>query len=178
MRKTILCFIITWLGSIGLFAQQEFPANGLALGFQLNEYQQDFGIGLHLISPAFLKDKVAVKARANLQFHQHLDEEESTWTPYANFSLGLVAGRAMLGPFIQVYGEGGGILLIPSDDFSSESTVFGGYGLFGFSFFLHPKAAYFIELGGVGTGARADQIAGQAIYSNGFLLSVGYRVQL
>ena len=37
---------------------------------------------------------------------------------------------------------------------------------------------YFIEMGGVGTGAIAEKSIGKPIYSNGFLLSVGLRVNL
>ncbi|HEY5825345.1 MAG TPA: hypothetical protein VIT44_13315, partial [Cyclobacteriaceae bacterium] len=64
------------------------------------------------------------------------------------------------------------------DKFSSEQFVFGGYGLFGFEFFMHSSSNYFIELGGIGTGARADKIASQPIYSNGFLISTGFRLNL
>jgi hypothetical protein len=41
----------------------------------------------------------------------------------------------------------------------------------------HPDVpvSYFIELGGVGTGANADKVTGNPIYSNGFLISVGFR---
>ena len=75
--------------------------------------------------------------------------------------------------------EKGGILtILPNSDFSSQSSIFGGYGLFGFEFKPIPKFAYFIELGGAGTGATADKIAGKPIYSNGFLTCVGLRLKL
>jgi hypothetical protein len=62
----------------------------------------------------------------------------------------------------------------------SFSIVFGGYGHFGFEFFM-PKAsgplssAYFIELGTNGIGAKTN--SGQS-YLNGFAVSTGLRVYL
>ena len=43
---------------------------------------------------------------------------------------------------------------------------------------MNKSINYFIELGGVGTGAKADKIAFKPIYSNGFLIDVGFRVCL
>ncbi|MBC8485793.1 MAG: hypothetical protein H8D45_07100, partial [Bacteroidetes bacterium] len=79
--------------------------------------------------------------------------------------------------FIRLYGEGGIISLFPSDEFSSEEFVFGGYGLFGFEFYMNSRSNYFIEIGGVGTGATADNITNEPIYSNGLLISTGFRIQ-
>ena len=53
----------------------------------------------------------------------------------------------------------------------------GGYGLFGFEFFMNSRNNYFIEIGGVGTGAVADKVANSPIYSNGLLINVGFRHQ-
>ena len=59
-----------------------------------------------------------------------------------------------------------------------KDFVLGGYGLLGFEFYPHRKGCYFIELGGVGTGATADKIPSSPIYSNGFLISTGIRFHL
>jgi hypothetical protein len=40
---------------------------------------------------------------------------------------------------------------------------------------MGPGINYFIELGAVGTGAKADKLPTNPIYSNGFLMSVGFR---
>jgi hypothetical protein len=76
---------------------------------------------------------------------------------------------------MRLYGEGGVIVLFPSSEFSSESEVLGGYGLFGFEFFFSHQSNYFIEIGGIGTGAVADKASGKPIYSNGLLINVGLR---
>lgn len=86
------------------------------------------------------------------------------------------AGRSA-GDHILLYGEGGIVGIIPSDEFSSEDLVTGGYGLFGFEFHMDKVINYFIEIGGIGAGAIADQITYKPIYSNGFLISTGFRLQ-
>jgi len=152
--------------------------NTVNLGFQLNQYQRDFGTGVTLTSPWFANQKIALRARGNLMFHEHLDGEVMTWTPYINTTLGVVSMTGRVGDAIRLYGEGGVAGLFPSSDLSSESFAFGGYGLFGFAFYMTSGSNYFIEIGGIGTGARADEVAGDPIYSNGLVLSAGFRFSL
>jgi hypothetical protein len=150
------------------------------LGFQLVNNQQDFGMGIQVTSPFLAGGWFAIRGRANVQFHQHLNTESTTtWSPYGSFQLGAVGVGGKAGGFARFYGEGGLVLLLPNADFSSSSTELGGYGYFGFEFFLSSNpanpAAYFVELGGIGTGAKADKLQGDPIYSNGFAISVGFR---
>jgi len=81
-----------------------------------------------------------------------------------------------LGDFIAIYGEGGAIGLFPSSDFSEENIVVGGYGLFGFEFLIADNFNYYIELGGIGVDAVADRIPNKPLYSNGFLINVGWKM--
>jgi hypothetical protein len=78
-----------------------------------------------------------------------------------------------------LYAEGGIVFLFPNPVFSDDDINLGGYGLFGFEFFFTEETSrnpsYFIELGGIGTGAVADKIATNPLYANGFLISVGFR---
>lgn len=159
-------------------AQEEEINTNFGVGLQIAQYQQDFGIGLNATSPYFAYDKVAVRLRANLMWNEHLtDAGTSTWSNYSNLSVGIVGVGGQIGNSIRLYGEGGFILLFPSEAFSSNNTDFGGYGLFGFEFFMSPFTNYFIEIGGVGTGAREDKLPTQTIYSNGLLIDVGFRAQ-
>jgi len=169
-----LSIILALLATLHLSAQEK----GFELGFQLNEYQNDFGLGLQLTTPYLIKDYVAVRVRSNMMFLQHLDQKtmEDTWTPYANISLGIFGQRAMIHENIALYGEGGVIGVLPSSKFSSKTMHIGGYGLFGFEFYFDPSFSYFIEAGGIGIEATADKIPGNQIYSNGFLTSVGFRI--
>lgn len=146
------------------------------LGFHIKQNQRDLGLGVNLTSPYFAKKQVALRVRANLMFNEHLkNPNTTTWTPYSSISLGILGVAGEIGEFIRLYGEGGVIMLLPSSKFSSKSTVFGGYGLFGFEFFMHKSSNYFIEIGGVGTGATADKIVRNPIYANGLLINVGFR---
>ena len=68
--------------------------------------------------------------------------------------------------------------LFPSDTFSSKSFELGGYGLFGFEFYMAPRNNFFIEIGGVGIGARTGNIVNEPIYSNGLIIAAGFRIHL
>ena len=153
-------------------------ANGFGLGGQLTQHQQDFGLGLQLTSPFFVGNSLALRLRGNLMWNQHVQDQETTWSPYSNVSLGLVGAGQQIGNSIRLYGEGGIVLLFPSGEFSDESLVLGGYGVFGFEFFMAKFINYYIELGGIGTGATANLVPNKPIYSNGFLINVGFRYVL
>lgn len=162
--------------SLNSMAQEAKLGTGFSAGFNLSQYQRDFGLGLNLTSPFIVHDHIAARVRANVMWNEHADEQgSSTWTPYSNFSLGIVGVSGQISNFMRLYGEGGVIMLNPSNSFSTADYELGGYGLFGFEFFLHPKSNYFLELGGVGTGAHADKVEGSPIYSNGFMVNVGFR---
>ena len=111
-------------------------------------------------------------------FNENVQDQITTWTPYSNASLGLIGVGGMIGDHVRLYGEGGIVGLFPSSDFSSERFEFGGYGLFGFEFFMNRASNYFIEIGGIGSGAIADRIDNQPIYSNGLIISTGFRIHL
>ena len=151
-------------------------SNNLEVGFNISQYQKDFGIGIHVISPYFLWKMVAIKAGTNIQWLENFNNTKTIWTPYQNIHLGIRGRSNVVTHNISIYGEGGMLIILPNTDFSSESVVGGGYGLFGFEFRTLPRFAYFIELGGVGSGATADRIVGKPIYSNGFLINAGLKV--
>lgn len=176
--KTITLLLMLMISLI-ISAKAQYTVNsGTGFGFQVNQYQKDFGIGLNVTSPFFLYDHMGVRLRGNLMFNEHEENGKITWTPYANMTLGLIGVSGYVADFIRLYGEGGVVMLMPADDFSSDDFVLGGYGLLGFEFFMDKGLNYFIEIGGVGTGAVADKIATEPIYSNGLLISTGFRIQL
>ena len=139
---------------------------------QLGQYQNDFGIGLHLTSPYFVHNNIALRVRGNLMWNEHPGSDNNiTWTSYSNLSFGVIGVAGRIKDFARLYSEGGIIFLYPSDEFSTAIYEIGGYGLFGFEFFFDPHMNYFIEIGGVGTGAIKDKIPGEPIYSNGLLVN-------
>ena len=178
MKKLLVAFIIILATTTGLRAQDGLSKK-LGLGFQIGQFQKDFAFGLNLTSPYFIHGNIAVRAKGNLVWNEHPDENnEATWTPYSNFSLGLIGVAGKVGNFARLYSEGGILLLFPSDKFSTERSVFGGYGLLGFEIFSSEQTNYFIEIGGAGTGATADKLITKPIYSNGLIINAGFRFQL
>jgi hypothetical protein len=180
MRKILILIFI--LGaefySINAQTQKSLISKRPGFGFQLNQYQKDFGFGLNITSRLFAYDKLAMRLRGNLMYNENVQDGDTDWTPYANVSVGLIGVSGMAGDHIRLYGEGGFIGLFPSDNFSSANFVFGGYGIFGFEFFISRCNNYFIEIGGVGTGAHADKIGTNPVYSNGLLIATGLRIYL
>lgn len=175
MKKTGLSIVIALLA---LQIQAQSLNKNFGIGGQVGQHQNDFGIGLNVTTPYFANKKMAVRLKGNLVWNEHLNSNsETTWSSYSNLSLGFVQSVGEINNFVRIYGEGGAILLFPSSEFSSKSIQFGGYGLFGFEFFFNKHLNYFFEAGGVGTGAKADKIVGNPIYSNGFLINVGVRTQ-
>ncbi len=175
-KSAVLILVLIGFSSIVKAQSEESFSTNLGMGFHLIQNQQDFGIGLNLTSPYFVNEKIALRIKGNLLWNQHLDNNSNTtWSPYSSFSLGLIGVGGKIGDFIRLYGEGGIMVLLPSSEFSSKNSEFGGYGLFGFEFFMNSQSNYFIEIGGIGTGAIADKISGKPIYSNGLLISAGYR---
>jgi hypothetical protein len=173
-RRIFLIGVFTLL-HFGLKAQESQINTGFGLGYQLVQYQEDFGFGINAVSPYFANNRVGVRVKANLMYNQNVIDGLSDWTPYANVSLGVIGVAGKVSERIRLYGEGGFIALLPSDSFSSTNFEFGGYGLFGFEFFFNKGGNYFIEIGGIGTGATADKVATQPIYSNGLTISTGIR---
>lgn len=152
-------------------------SNPFTLGFQISQIHRDFGMGIQITTPYFFGKLVALRASTNLQWLEHTKGNEIQSSRYQNIQLGMRSRATSVCNNIFVYGEGGSFIILPNSTFSAESLVAGGYGLFGFEFRVSPGFAYYLELGGVGTGARADKAPGKPIYSNGFLSQVGFKLR-
>lgn len=176
MKRNLLLVLIMVFGINTLKAQEKPIKNTLGIGFQLSQFQRDFGIGLNLTSPYFVNEKIAIRLKGNLIYNENVQDSITKWIPYSHLSFGIIGVGGKIGENIRLYGEGGVIALFPSNKFSSNKLEIGGYGLFGFEFFMNRGSNYFIELGGVGTGAIADKIVLKPIYSNGLLISTGFRI--
>lgn len=184
-RALIISILFIAIASLSMAQGGRTPSkNHISFGGHLNNYQNDFGLGIDVTSYYFFQGATAFRLRANYMWHEHPDINSGniTWSPYYNFQFGVLATGTVIANFIRLYGEGGMVLILPNSDFSSESVNIGGYGIFGFEFFMsqNPQSSvsYFIELGGMGSGAKADKIPGKPIYSNGFTATVGFRYYL
>ena len=156
-------------------SQSPFPT-GIGIGYQLTLIQNDFGLGLNVTSPTFMNDVFAVRVRVAMSGLDHVDEDSvETRTNYPTLSVSVAGFSNEVADNIRCYGEGGGMLLFPSDKFSSKSTVFGIFGVFGFEFFITESICYVIELGATVNRAIADKVPGAPIYANGFMVGTGLR---
>lgn len=174
--KFLLLFSL-FFSEIAVMAQSaDNKLNKISLGYNLSQFQNDFGLGLDVLSPYFLDESVAFKIAANIQWMEHPQELANVkWSPYTNIRFGVRGRQFVVDNKISVYVEGGGVVLLPNSNFSSKKSNWGGYGVFGFELNPSARSGVFVELGGVGTGAKANKIAGNPIYSNGFITSVGIR---
>lgn len=166
--------LLTAAVAINAQARDSKAAGKPSLGFNVSQYQNDFGIGVHFLTPYFFNNSFAVKIGGNVQWLQY-SNPDARWTPYWNLQLGFRGREFIVEDKISIYGEGGLVILLPNSEFSSRSFQAGGYGLFGFEFMTASGLSYFIEMGGIGTGASADKVPGRPIYSNGLMTNVGFR---
>lgn len=182
-RLSILVMLsVLFAGSV---QAQEVPgkvksrSDRFSLGYNLNQFGKDFGVGFNLNSP-YIKKVVAIKSSMSFQWVETGSDKGTEWMSYQNIRLGVASSAATLCDCVRLYGEGGATLLILDPKISTNPVSIGGYGIFGFEFFMgppeQPGMSYFIELGGIGTGATADKLVNKPLLSNGFITSTGFRI--
>lgn len=178
MAGVLFCLSVSFADISADDTKENPRAEKLALGFDLNEFHSDFGMGLSITSPWFAKGYMAVRAHGNAAIHEGLPQNETEFNsmPYQSARLGMVISVGKPGNYTRFYSEAGMIALFPSKEFSDDAG-FGGYGLFGFEFFTRDKSpvTYFIQAGGVGSSGNADKLQGKPGWGNGFLTEVGIR---
>lgn len=178
MKK--LTLILALLCLMYQFAMAE-KGNNLSLSYEIGRLDNDFYIGGTVTSPYFIYNAVAVKAGGGLVFRPGVLDGQSSeeWYTYALVKFGLV-GANLINDYIRTYGEGGILFAFPNEQFSSEEYQFGGYGLWGFEFFMNGITdswiSYYIEIGGIGTGAIANRMITDPLYLNGFFTQVGVKI--
>jgi hypothetical protein len=152
------------------------------VGFGLQRLQDDFGLSVLLRTPTFFHHTVRFSLAGGVAWYPHAVDASTgldTWDTYGQGRLVVEGGRHIPGTPVRLYGFGGVVLLLPPSSLDSQSVVPGGIGGFGFEFNFaeasEPEGlvSYFIELGGVGTGATADKLPGHPIFSNGFAVATG-----
>lgn len=172
-------FLGLLLAAFSANAQQKHNINnGVGIGFQINQFQQDFGFGVQVSSPSFWNNGAVLRLKTNLVFHEHLKQGQYEWSGYQNIALGLAGYGGWVTENIRIYGEGGLMGLLPSGNFSSESFVLSGYGSFGTELYASPGFHYFLEVGVAPTRARADLVPGNPFFHNGFFTTMGLRYNL
>ena len=155
--------------------------SGLSVGGCLSRYQDEFGFGASLTTSYFAGRSLAIRLTTSRCYLDAVprENESSEWMGFWVLRGGLVSLTGMSGRACRLYAEGGVALALPADAVSDD-TPLGGYGLFGFEFFpgdpATSPATYFVELGGIGLGARAEKAKDKPGYVNGFLIAAGFRL--
>ncbi len=157
--------------------------DGFALGFTIHRFHDDFGLGALVSSPSFLEGLLRFSAGGGVAwFPRALDDEGyETWKGYGHTRFVFESGARIAATPLRLYGFGGVTALFLPDELSSKKVRIGGVGGFGFEFrFQRPAGgdapiSYFIELGGMGVGAKADRLPYRPLIANGFLTTTGFR---
>jgi hypothetical protein len=155
---------------------------GWAIGYTLHRFQDDFATGGAVTTPEFARGSLRVTLGGGVAWSPHdvTDDGEQDWAAYGAARLVLEGGARAPGSPVRLYGFGGPVLLALPARLSGDRFALGGTGGFGFEYYFMRAGAdgpvsYFTELGGTGTGARADKLAGAPMLANGFTVTVGFR---
>ncbi len=182
MTWTILVVAITLTASAGAASADHEARDGLAIGYGLHRAQDDFGMGVAIATPRFAGDRLRISIGGGGAWSPHAvsGDGEQDWAGYGQLSLLLEAGHRAPGSPVRLYGFGGPLLFLLPDRLSDDGLALGGVGGFGFEYYFMEDGhdgpiSYYTELGGLGTGARADKLAGSPMLANGFLVAVGLR---
>ena len=157
-------------GAVESSGTVEQRAFNMSFGSIMNQYVDDFGLGVQVTSP-YLFDALALRLSGTVQFSRQAD-----WDIWGTVQAGLVGSAGIVAGFTRLYGEGGAVLAFPSGQVSSAGHAWGGYGVFGFEFFTAEASpiSYYIEIGATGSGLRAD-LADNSLIMNGLRIQVGFR---
>lgn len=151
--------------------------NHVAVGYHVNSFDHDFGFGIGLTSPYFFLNTLAIRGSYNFQRFNYIDTTKTyTTADYKNIKFGLLSSAFISNRSIRLYGEGGVAILVCPAAMSATNTSYGGYGLFGFEFFISKGFSYFIELGAIGNKTKAENVPSVPFFSNGFTTSAGLRI--
>jgi len=156
-------------------------AQGFALGFNLHRFQDDFGVGLTAATPFFAGDHLRLTLGGGVAFYPYgVSHREQAWENYGHVRLVFEGGARAPGSPVRLYSFGGPILYLLGDGLSTKAVAVGGLGGFGFEYYFMTEkrdgpVSYHMELGGIGTNAQADKLAGKPRFGGGFLINVGMR---
>lgn len=174
----LLCVIIVFAWLPQNTWGQEAEKNPFQLGFKTLQIQNDFGLGVELVTPYFISDKMAFKIGYQLHWLEYLNGSQITWKTYNSWQLGVKGRRPVLEQKLFVTAEGGALFILPNDAFSSQDSDLGIYGLLGIDWVTTDQLTLFMEFGGGGSKTRANKVAASPIFSNGFISQVGLRIRL
>ena len=195
MRFTIASVFLLWIMIFSqAFTQSETNTNsningfGIGINAELNWSQlpNDNRIGISANTPFFLDRWVALRFEADYGLIRGIPVtntlSNSIWANYYAFKAGIVVAANRRSDIIRPFIETGFIYIIPTSTFTSDTSAWGIYGLFGLDVsFPGDFSGYFFEIGGTGLlspGGYADQYKGLMPYATGLNIVLGWRFYL
>jgi hypothetical protein len=185
LRAVAATIVATLLSSSGAFAQtpvQPGPSSGPSVGMAVERLQDDFGVSGFVTSPVLFNGNARITVGGGIAWYPYgvNTAEDQDWIPFGQSRVTIEVGRRLRDTPLRLYGFGGAMIVFRPQRLAGEMLAPAGVGGFGFEFFMTGQTrdgpvSYFIELGGVGGGARATSLAGRPILLNGFLIQAGFR---
>ncbi len=179
MKNLSLLFIAVVLLFVHLEPLQAQDKKPVRVGFQLQELQTSFGMGLNvtLPMPGYWP---SVRVAGNWHWLEVPGEADSQLADFQTFRIGLASDGWQIAEKIRVYGEGGALFINAGNHLSNNPLTPGGYGLFGFEFFTSSLggSSLYLEMGATSAGLRVERPDGTPRFGAGFLLGAGFRVAL
>ena len=175
-RLVLLSMFMVWAGLSGLSAQERSPYR---VGFHLKGLGGDFGLGLNM--DIGTPDKwPTIRLGGTWHWQEIPDGLEFETASYQTFRVGVASKSFKVQEHIRAYGEGGFLAVLAGDALSYDRFGPGGYGLFGFEFFVreYGGSALFIEIGGSSAGNGMDRAPGVQAFGTGLWVGAGFRVPL
>lgn len=158
---------------------------GTTLGFDILRMQDDFGLGARIASPN-IGNTLRIALGGGAAWYPHaIDTSSGTerWQAFYHLRLGVETGPPVLvDTQVRPYAFGAPVLLFMPNALSDKSVSVGGVGGIGIEAFFRYRpegsgpVSYFLEAGGIGTSAKANQLPGSPVLANGFFLCAGFRV--
>jgi hypothetical protein len=144
------------------------PREGLALSANVQRLQDEFGLGLELVSPRFLGGHMAVRTTGGVGWYPDLralpespTQEFGAVSLYGHVRAGLELSTGIALFPGRLYAVVGPSFLFLSGQLSSTSVAVGVYSAIGAELFAGNQVqafpfSFFFELGGVAHSAKAD----------------------
>lgn len=175
-RLALFCLALTLTATTSLHAQDNSPFRA---GFHLRGLGGDFGLGLHLDLPTPEKWPI-VRLGGTWNWQEVPEGTSFTEVSFQTLRVGVASRSFAIQERIRAYGEGGFLAVLAGDRLSGKGFGPGGYGLFGFEFFVEPYggSALFVEIGGSSAGNRMDPRPGVQAFGSGLWVGAGFRVAL
>ena len=149
--------------------------DGWIIGFQLNEFGKDFGLGFNTITPK-LWGLSHIQLSYDYQYLPFTSASGENWKEYQQVRLSLITKAPIIKGVLDVYGGGGIALGIFPKSIQRTSVQIGGTGAFGMNLYWYEGFSYFFEMGGTGGLGSATQLPGKPVIGSGFYTSTGFRL--